>query len=239
MSLSSWIRRRESPVADLIYRSALSFQRLDIPPIPLFHRTLLLEREFRRGVLRRIFGKAIRAPLLRLYAASVGRSLTVDESLPKIVGTLRIELGDRVSLSGNQVWFACGDASEKRLVIGNDSYVGFGTEIFSGSEVRIGNHVLIANYVLINGYDGHPLDPIRRANGEKAGPDRWGPIVIEDYAWIGSRAVILKNVRVGRGAVIATGAVVTKDVPELHVVAGNPARTVKIITRPPEWNTDR
>jgi acetyltransferase-like isoleucine patch superfamily enzyme len=167
--------------------------------------------------------------------ASAGKSLVVDESLPKIVGTLRVELGDHVSLSGNQVWFACGDPSEKLLRIGNNTYIGFGTEIFSGSEVRIGNHVLIANYVLLNGYDGHPLDPVLRAKGQKAGPDRWGPIVVEDYAWIGSRSVILKNVRVGRGAIVATGAVVTKDVPDLHVVAGNPARTIKVLERPVEW----
>lgn len=170
-----------------------------------------------------------------MYATSVGKSLMLEESLPKIMGNLRIHLGDRVSLSGKQVWFACGDASEKVLKIGNDSYVGFGTEIFSGSEVCIGNHVLIANYVLLNGYDGHPLDPVLRASGERAGPDRWGPIVIEDFAWIGSRAVILKNVRIGRGAVVATGALVTRDVPELHVVAGNPARTVKVLDTPVGW----
>lgn len=51
-----------------------------------------------------------------------------------------------------------------------------------------------------------------------------GRVVIEDYAWIGSRAMILPNVTVGRGAVIAAGSVVTRDVPPMTVVAGVPAK---------------
>ena len=52
------------------------------------------------------------------------------------------------------------------------------------------------------------------------------PVVIEDYAWIGTRAMILPNVRIGRGAVVAAGAVVTRDVPAMAVVAGVPAKAV-------------
>ncbi len=52
------------------------------------------------------------------------------------------------------------------------------------------------------------------------------PVVIEDHAWIGTRAMILPNVTVGRGAVVAAGAVVTRDVPPMTVVAGVPAKPV-------------
>jgi acetyltransferase-like isoleucine patch superfamily enzyme len=155
--------------------------------------------------------------------------------MPKISGNLRIELGENVTLSGAQVWFGCGDHTQKLLKIGNSSYVGYAAEIFSGSEVVIGNHVLIANHVLMNGYDGHPLDPLSRAAGEGPGPGGIGPIIIGDYAWICSRSIILKNVTIGRGAVVSSGAVVTKDVPELAVVAGNPARVVRTLEAPPGW----
>jgi acetyltransferase-like isoleucine patch superfamily enzyme len=99
----------------------------------------------------------------------------------------------------------------------------------------VGKHVLIANHVLLNGYDGHPLDPVARAEGRGPGNDGAGPIRIGDHAWIGSRAIILKRVSIGRGAVVASGAVVTKDVPDLTIVAGNPARTVRILERPSGW----
>jgi acetyltransferase-like isoleucine patch superfamily enzyme len=235
MSLGRWVRKRESPLQRRVYNFTHKILRADIPPIPGLHHLLLGERKLRRGPLRALFSKLYCAPLLRLYAKSAGRGLVLYEGLPKIFGNLRIELGNRVTLSGNHVWFACGDTSEKLLRVGDDSYIGFGAELFSGSEITIGRHVLIANYVLVNGYDGHPLDPVARAAGERPGPEGSGPIRIEDYAWVGSRAIILKNVTIGRGAVVASGAVVTKDVPELTVVAGNPARPIKTIDRPASW----
>ena len=62
-------------------------------------------------------------------------------------------------------------------------------------------------------------------------------IWIEDGAWIGDNATILKGVRVGQGSVVATHAVVTKDVPSYTVVAGNPARVVKKLNASKgQWN---
>ena len=53
------------------------------------------------------------------------------------------------------------------------------------------------------------------------------PVVIEDEAWIGAQVTILAGVRIGRGAVIGAGSVVTSDVPPATIVAGNPARVVR------------
>ena len=65
-----------------------------------------------------------------------------------------------------------------------------------------------------------------RDDGGKA-----APITIEDDAWLATRAVVLKGVTVGRGAVVAAGAVVTKDVPPYTVAAGVPARVIRHIER--------
>jgi acetyltransferase-like isoleucine patch superfamily enzyme len=54
-------------------------------------------------------------------------------------------------------------------------------------------------------------------------------IIIEDHAWVATRAMVLKGVRIGKGAVVAAGSVVTKDVPDYTVVAGVPARIVKTL----------
>lgn len=54
------------------------------------------------------------------------------------------------------------------------------------------------------------------------------PVIIEDYVWIASRATILPGVTLFKGCVVATGSVVTKDVPEKNVVAGVPAKTISI-----------
>jgi acetyltransferase-like isoleucine patch superfamily enzyme len=239
MSLQRWLRRKNSPLQRKAYSTVKKALRADFPIIPGVHGLLAAERGFRKGALRHLLAKVYYAPLLRRRTRSAGAGLVLYEDIPKILGQLAIEIGERVTLSGNQVWIGCGDYTEKLLKIGSDSYIGFAVELFSGSEIIIGNHVLIANHVLINGYDGHPLDPIARASGHGPGPGGSGSIRIADYAWIGSKAIILKNVSIGRGAVVASGAVVTKDVPDLAVVAGNPARVIRTIDKPSTWETRR
>ena len=53
------------------------------------------------------------------------------------------------------------------------------------------------------------------------------PIIIEDDVWIGANSIILGGVKIGNGAIIGAGAVVTKDVPPRAIVAGNPAKLIK------------
>jgi maltose O-acetyltransferase len=95
------------------------------------------------------------------------------------------------------------------------------------TEVRIGRNVAIGNYVLIMDSDFHAVND-HRESGKSA------PVIIEDDAWIAARVTILKGVRIGKGAVIAAGAVVTKDVSPRTLVGGVPARVLRTL---PEANT--
>jgi maltose O-acetyltransferase len=56
--------------------------------------------------------------------------------------------------------------------------------------------------------------------------DKGSPVTIEDYVWIGHRAIIMPGVTIGRGAVVAAGAVVTKSIPAMSIVAGVPAKII-------------
>jgi acetyltransferase-like isoleucine patch superfamily enzyme len=210
-------------------------ERSRFPVIPGLHHALLLEQSFRRSVLRQMLGKIYHEPLLRLRCARAGEQLKLFEDAPKFLGNLRAEIGSGVAIEGANVWIGAGDAKAKLLSIGEHSYLGYSTLIVVGTEISIGRHVLIANHVLLNGYDGHPLDPFARARHEPPGPAGEGPIHIGDYAWIGNHAIVLKNVSIGRGAVIASGAVVTRDVADLTVVAGNPARVIREVEPPAGW----
>lgn len=87
-----------------------------------------------------------------------------------------------------------------------------------GASLVIGNNVDIAQEVNIWTLQHDYNDPYYRAVGKS--------VIIEDYVWIASRATILPGVTIGRGAVVASCAVVTKDVPPLSVVAGVPARVI-------------
>lgn len=115
-----------------------------------------------------------------------------------------------------------------------------GAIIMAEERIEIGSYCLISWSVGIADSDFHPIDPALRRQDAMALapflPDRpqrptikTKPVVIEDDVWIGMGAVILKGVRIGKGSIVAAGAIVSKDVPPNSIVAGNPAQVVKQI----------
>ena len=123
---------------------------------------------------------------------------------------------------------------------GTHTYIGPGSRIWCRESIQIGSNVLISYLVDIHDTNAHSLDWKERRREsielfEKGRPTTTvsdvvnAPIIIEDDVWIGFKATILKGVRVGRGAVIAAGSVVTKDVLPFTVVAGNPACVVRVL----------
>ena len=110
----------------------------------------------------------------------------------------------------------------KPVTIGKRCFIQQCCTFFGRGGISIGNDVFIGpkvNLITIN----HDPDPENRS----ATCGR--PIVIEDKVWIGINATILPGVRIGYGAIVGAGSVVTRDVPPLTIVAGNPARIIKRI----------
>ena len=112
-----------------------------------------------------------------------------------------IEIGSNVSLSANVVVIGSG---EKKIRIGDNVLIGHGTQVLGGK------HVIPENRGIIFGSGSESLG-----------------VVIEDEAWIGGNASILGGVKVGRGAVVGAGSVVTKDVEAYAIVAGVPAKLIR------------
>jgi acetyltransferase-like isoleucine patch superfamily enzyme len=235
LGILEWVHRRETPAQRRAWELLKKAARLNIPVIPVFHHLLLAERRFRRGPLRLLWTKFYSEPLFRLQCHSVGAGLLLFEDMPKIMGNLRVTIGDRVKLNGKQVWIATGSGAARELEIGDDSGIGYGTELIVGESIRIGRCVMIANRVSLIGFDGHPLDPYARARNEPPGPEGIGPITVKDYAWIGSDSMIMKGVTIGRGAIVAARSVVKMSVPDLTVVSGNPAKVVWQVAPPEGW----
>lgn len=112
--------------------------------------------------------------------------------------------------------------SPQNLRIDGGLHVGRFCQIDARGGITIGSNVVIASHVVLITADHDIADP------EFGG--RLGSIVIGDRVWIGTRAMILKGVTVGEGAVVAAGSVVARDVPPWTVVGGVPARPID--TRP-------
>ena len=108
-----------------------------------------------------------------------------------------------------------------RLELGHQSYMNESL-IQCASTIQIGNRCAIAGGVLIQDTDFHP---ILDENGKEKPTTK--PITIGNHVWICANAIILKGVNIGDGAIVAAGAVVTKDVPPCCLVGGNPAKVIK------------
>lgn len=116
----------------------------------------------------------------------------------------------------------------KTISIGRNVYIG-NRCVFQSAHgiINIGNHVMFGPEVHIHGGD-HPIDVVGQFMDEVKKNTDDGAVVIEDDVWIGARAIILKKVTIGKGAVVGAGSVVTKNVPPYAVVVGNPARIIKM-----------
>ncbi len=106
----------------------------------------------------------------------------------------------------------------KNIAIGEDTIIGDHSFLDGRALLSIGNHVDIASYVLIYNSEHDILDPQFKAREEK--------VLIKDYVFVGPRVTILPGVSVGMGAVIAAGAVVTKNVGDYEIVGGVPAKNI-------------
>ena len=106
----------------------------------------------------------------------------------------------------------------RNIIIGEDTIVGEGAVLDGRARLIIGSHVDIASEVMIYNSQ-HDIE-----NENFTAVDK--PVVIEDYVFIGPRAIILPGVTIGKGAIVAAGAVVTKDVPPYAIVGGVPAKII-------------
>ena len=110
----------------------------------------------------------------------------------------------------------------KNIKIGRDVFINSGCHFQDQGGIELGDGVLVGHNVVLATIN-HDLDPAQNRK------NHYAPIKIGSHVWIGSNATILQGVTIGEWAVVAAGAVVTRDVPENTIVGGVPAKTIRTV----------
>lgn len=153
-----------------------------------------------------------------------------------LIGAKNMEIGERVYVGYDAVFESYnkyqGDFFSPLLEIGDHTILGDDCHITCINHVKIGNNVLVGRKVLISdnahgevNFSQLQISPVKRPLYSR------GMVAIEDDVWIGEMVCVLPGVRIGKGAVVAAGAVVTKDVPPYSLVAGVPAKVLKNLSQ--------
>lgn len=143
-----------------------------------------------------------------------------------------LQIGDHSLVHGDIVTEHAG----ANVTIGARVFIG-GSKLISANRLIVGDDVLISWGCTIVDHDSHSIAWSKRSTDVldwAKGIKNWqyvnkGTVHIHDKVWVGANVTILKNVSVGEGAVVGAGSVVTKDVPAWTIVAGNPAKIIRVI----------
>lgn len=179
----------------------------------VFHTILRIQQGLRSRL--RSFGYRILGT--RIEGRAWLRAISIPRQWSDITLERSVALDDGVTL------LCSGHPRGGKILIKSGSYINRNTILDAHERVEIGRNCLIGPGCFITD-SSHGIE-FGKAPGAQECVVR--PTVIEDEVWIGAHVVVLSGVRIGTGAVVGAGAVVTKDVEAYAVVAGVPARTIK------------
>lgn len=192
--------------------------------------TLSLLFPVRRSFAWYLFRRAVVSRRFRNHFQKFGSNSLLAPGI-NLLSAQYISIGNHSSIMRHCILETYPNAGlHPQLEIGDNVSLGEYSHITCARKVVIGNGVLTGRFVLItdNSHGSSLTEEIIRPPLARPIHSN-GAVIIHDNVWIGDKATILPNVIVGEGAIVAANAVVTKDVPAYTVVAGCPAKVVKMI----------
>ncbi|MFZ1289728.1 MAG: acyltransferase [Melioribacteraceae bacterium] len=191
-------------------------------------------------------GVFIRGKMFPMILGSVGKGCIFGRNIV-FRHPAKIKLGDNVILDDNLLIDAKGTDNDG-IVLNNEVFIGRNSilsckggdiilderanlgancYIFSSNRVKIGKDVIVAAYTYFVGGGNYSLEKLDVPINQQYDFEGKGGVEIGDNVWVGAHCVILDGVKVGNGSVIAAGAIVSKEVNEMSIVGGVPAKVLK------------
>ena len=180
----------------------------------------ITNKQLRKHLPNRFYTKAINL-IYRIKGSKIDSSVIIYKKAQLLRYLRNISIKKNAIVKSGAQICACNKTAE--IFIGENTTIGFYTFIYSSSKISIGNNCMIAPFVYIVDSD-HEKKIHQNINTQ---PNKTTPIKISNDVWIGSHSVILPGVKIGSGAIIAAGSVVTKDVPRNQIYGGVPAKFIK------------
>lgn len=167
--------------------------------------------------------------------ATIGSNTWISDGamiINKTQSKNKLRIGNRSRIMGSLLLFDF----DGEIEIGTDCFVGPDTRIWSAKKIKIGDRVLIAHNVNIHDNISHPLDANERyrentdfiLTGTHSKTElKANEIIIGNDVWIGFNSTILRGVKIGNGAIVGAGSIVTEDIEPWTVNVGNPLRVIR------------
>lgn len=174
--------------------------------------------------INRVTGALWRVISAKIYLRNCecGKMVTT-RGKPRIDCFGRIKLGNRVKIWSHIHKTQLSAGGKATLEVGDNTFINCGTTISARNKIVIGKNCQIATGVVMMDDDFHGTSDDRDSYEAPT------PIIIEDNVWLATRVIVLKGVTIGEGSTVASGAVVTKDIPPFCIAAGVPAKVIKKI----------
>lgn len=199
-----------------------------------------IKKYFKLRILRLSDSKKVEAEYISAPLSTNISGLNISVRNP-VKDKKYIEIGENCQIFGSFIF----EIEQGKMTIGSRTFIGGGMFICI-NEIQIGNDVMFSWGCTVVDNNSHShiwsdrkndvLDWKRGLDENKIGAYKnWknvksAKIIIKDKVWIGFNSIILKGVTIGEGAIIGAGSVVTKDVPDWTIVAGNPAKVIREIS---------
>ena len=153
----------------------------------------------------------------------LGKNVVIDDNVlldAKGIDNDGIKISDEVFIGRNSILSCKGG----NIVLDDRANIGFNCYIFSSNNVNVGKDVLIAGFTYIVGGGNYNLERLDVPINQQYDFEGKGGVTIDDNVWVAAHVVILDGVNVGTGSILAAGAIINKDVPEMSIIGGVPGK---------------